>query len=101
MNRKCKCLRPKCGHTWRAKGDGVPAACPKCKSYYWNRSPKIAAQKAVPMVCTKCEKPLGEAKEVYLLEEGIYNAGQFQPNGSKGLYCGDCAPPASEFPFES
>lgn len=36
-----KCLRPKCRHTWHPRNGALPTVCPKCKSPYWNRKPKV------------------------------------------------------------
>ncbi len=30
----------KCGHEWAQRTDKRPAACPRCKSYYWDVEPK-------------------------------------------------------------
>ena len=32
---ECKCR--KCSHVWWARGGNKPAACPKCKTYYWEK----------------------------------------------------------------
>jgi predicted Zn-ribbon and HTH transcriptional regulator len=34
-NMKCTCK--KCGHTWEPRVDHKVAACPKCKSYTWDK----------------------------------------------------------------
>lgn len=35
------CLRPLCGHVWMPNNPELrPKACPKCKSYYWDRPVK-------------------------------------------------------------
>ena len=101
INRDCKCLRPKCGHKWKAKGSGKPQNCPKCKSPKWYENPREKAKTAIPMACTKCKKEFNVGDEVYHLQEGTYDAGRFKPNGNHGMYCEDCAPPEDQCPFES
>lgn len=36
---RLQCKR--CGHEWSPRSDSPPKVCPKCKSPYWDREPKI------------------------------------------------------------
>jgi len=38
MIEKCKCL--KCGHEWVPRSLGIPASCPRCKNYNWDKPKK-------------------------------------------------------------
>lgn len=40
---KWVCLR--CGHKWNPRIETKPLACPKCKSYEWDKSRKIKENK--------------------------------------------------------
>ena len=49
----CKCLRISCGHEWKTRTEEVPATCPKCKSYVWDK----------PTINKETIKPKGDSNE--------------------------------------